>query len=531
MPAYFRELYDQDFSAIARAVTSWRRLADACLTAHETSASRVSAPLRQAGWEGEAARSGFEAMRVTQSMLLTANRNTLLLAGAMAHARLGMQAAQERLRAAVAEAEEAGHRVTASGGVEPRASSPAYRNLPEEDMALRDAEEVAALRQRIHGAIEDALEASGEAWRALRELDWFTLDKEYGAQSVQDATEWITDAIGIGVGGSEIPADDASPEEVAAWWSHVNGADQELLLASYPAELGALDGLPADIRDRANRTALTAQLDEFRMNESSLGIHDQRLYANLLRLQAALDDGAGAPRSERLHLLGFDPEGDGRAVVAQGDPDTADHTAVMVPGTGNHVGNLPGQLDRGADMQEAASERRRGDVAVVTWVGYDTPETISVSPGLRDRAEAGAGDLRDFTAGLRAASERPDGHLTVVGHSYGSTLVGVADSGGRGLQADDIVVVGSPGMGVDRAEDLRVDPDHVWVGVAPGDFVAEQLSGLTLGTAPQDSDFGARRMPVEPGGHSDYWRPGSQSLENIGRIIAGERPLSGGSSR
>ncbi|MFF5919306.1 alpha/beta hydrolase [Streptomyces flavochromogenes] len=57
-----------------------------------------------------------------------------------------------------------------------------------------------------------------------------------------------------------------------------------------------------------------------------------------------------------------------------------------------------------------------------------------------------AGTLRDFTGGLRASHQGEPTHLTVVGRSYGSMMVGTADSGGKGLGADDMIVVGSPGL-------------------------------------------------------------------------------------
>ncbi|WP_404962941.1 alpha/beta hydrolase [Streptomyces sp. 147326] len=132
--------------------------------------------------------------------------------------------------------------------------------------------------------------------------------------------------------------------------------------------------------------------------------------------------------------------------------------------------------------------------------------------------------MRDFTHGLRAAHEGERGHLSVIGHSYGSTMTGAADAGGSGLGADDVLVVGSPGLTVDRADQLHVNPRHLWVGAAPDDFVSNHTSGLTLGVDPKDPEFGAQRMYVDTEGHSGYWDDGSKSLDNQGRIIAGIRP-------
>lgn len=46
-------------------------------------------------------------------------------------------------------------------------------------------------------------------------------------------------------------------------------------------------------------------------------------------------------------------------------------------------------------------------------------------------------------------------HLTLIGHSYGSTTLGYAL--GRGETADDIAFVGSPGSGRVRHRVLRLD--------------------------------------------------------------------------
>ncbi len=46
---------------------------------------------------------------------------------------------------------------------------------------------------------------------------------------------------------------------------------------------------------------------------------------------------------------------------------------------------------------------------------------------------------------LRSTHEGHPTHLTAMGHSYGSTVVGEAAKTG-GLPGDDIIVQGSPGM-------------------------------------------------------------------------------------
>ncbi|MFD8967645.1 alpha/beta hydrolase [Streptomyces sp. NPDC059568] len=172
------------------------------------------------------------------------------------------------------------------------------------------------------------------------------------------------------------------------------------------------------------------------------------------------------------------------------------------------------------------------DVSVISWLDYDAPEAnfmlddpeLNLAIATQGRAQDGAEGLRHFTHGLRATHEGERSHLTVLAHSYGSTTVGAADAGGRGLDADDVVVVGSPGLTVDRADQLHIAPERLWVGAAHGDLVSDIASDATLGADPKEAEFGAQRMYVDTEGHSGYWDDGSQSLINQGRIIAGMTP-------
>ncbi|WP_230688727.1 alpha/beta hydrolase [Micromonospora sp. WMMC415] len=68
-------------------------------------------------------------------------------------------------------------------------------------------------------------------------------------------------------------------------------------------------------------------------------------------------------------------------------------------------------------------------------------------------AEAGARALDGFVDGLRAAHDGTSCHVTVLGHSHGSTVLVEAASTGDGLAADDMIAVGSPGMRVDDASE------------------------------------------------------------------------------
>ncbi|MEW1657692.1 alpha/beta hydrolase [Streptomyces sp. NPDC093707] len=319
-------------------------------------------------------------------------------------------------------------------------------------------------------------------------------------------------------------ADAKDPKENAKWWSGLTEQERQEYLDAYPEKIGWLDGIPSADRDEANRKVVDLQLAEYDMKKQrgELGIRDQRQYEGLLKLQDALDKADGSrDENKQLYVLGIDTKArDGRAVVSLGNPDTARNVAVQVPGTDNDLTNVDEQIDRVGRLQQASVDNGARSTAVVSWLGYDTPEPDG-SMVDTERAEPGAEDLRAFTHGLRESHHGERAHMTVLGHSYGSTTVGLAASKGDGLDADDIVAVGSPGMTVDHAKDLHINPDHVWVGGAKDDAVSNHFSGLTLGEDPMKKEFGGTVIEVDTEGHGGYWDKGSTSLRNQGRIIAG----------
>lgn len=170
-------------------------------------------------------------------------------------------------------------------------------------------------------------------------------------------------------------------------------------------------------------------------------------YNNGLKTRDALAQTAertGAP----TFLQVYEPEafkGDGRAAIAIGDPDHADNTAVVVPGTGNSVGSgWMGGDDAVNLYNEAKAADRSQTTAVVAWMGYDAPDSpIDPRIGATDLAREGGQLLAADVNALNVTREGA-GHMTVLGHSYGSTTVADA-AAGYGMRTDDVVLVGSPG--------------------------------------------------------------------------------------
>ncbi|MGW4273441.1 alpha/beta hydrolase [Streptomyces seoulensis] len=253
-------------------------------------------------------------------------------------------------------------------------------------------------------------------------------------------------------------------------------------------------------------------------------------------------DQTGVDGMPPAYLIGFDLKGNGHAILANGNPDTADNTAVYVPGTKSKLSGAGGDIGRMTKMWTEANSMAPGQsTSTITWIGYDAPQDILLDSPRTSYAYDAAPKLNSFLDGLQTAQGGADAsHTTVIGHSYGTTVIGAATKG-HDLAADDIVVAGSPGMLVGDADDLDVGKQHVWSEAASSDpvpymgrdFLGGQKWGVAtwhgvpydagyLTTIPSDEAFGAHRMDVDTSGHSGYWDQGSQSLKNQAAVVVGQ---------
>jgi hypothetical protein len=236
-------------------------------------------------------------------------------------------------------------------------------------------------------------------------------------------------------------------------------------------------------------------------------------------------DRALASRSRRL--LSFDGRGPGRVTEVLGDLAHAERVAVLVPGSDTSLDTY-GRFHAAAAALRQRLDRRPGHgarTAVVAWLGYSTPGTISATAVTPARAEEAAPNLRDFLRELRAVTGA-GARVSLLCHSYGTVVCARAAAGAA---VSDIVLLGSPGTGVGSAAELRTRA-RVWAARGADDWVADvphvsaDLFGTTVGFGadPMSPAFGARVFAAGSGGHSDYFRPGSVALANIARIVLGE---------
>lgn len=367
----------------------------------------------------------------------------------------------------------------------------------------------------------------------------------FGQSALNNATEQrrASDAgqavVGSGAAGAPVGAlvigdlVRLQPDEQVALWRSLTKEQQNALIRGRESSLGELEFVAPEIRYAANRQLVFDQYIALNDLQARLGqLPDglkarQDLYERILR--------------DHEQVLFFDPGGDGRIAVVQGDLSSASHVAVAVPGISNNLENYWNLLDEGKRLKGAAGE----GAAVVNWLGYDTPVGVGWNPirmaaeiPNQTLAEPGAHALTTFVQGLRTTN--PDAQITVIGHSYGSLVTGLAAR--NGLAADNVVFIGSPGVGVDSAHDFRLpEGAHVYAaepsgGVRLGDvgFGGDFVSNLghnvhPFGGVPTEPDFGATVLDIGDrlnafGSHSDYYAAGSTSLNLLGSIVRGEGP-------
>lgn len=352
---------------------------------------------------------------------------------------------------------------------------------------------------------------------------------------------------------AQLPPPGSNPRQIAAWWGSLSPQQQEELIKKYPAIIGNLDGVDIATRDRVNRSLVDGMLAEARDRERQTHedlVHrgmTSHSYAN--RYSKALDDVEDIEvlqevlKDRERKLLVCDRSGERlKVAIGIGDFDKAQHIGVFVPGKGTTVrGSLLNYVTKSEGLNTTAQGLRKSSYATVAWLGYDAPLSI---PNVANthRANAGADRLVNFLEGLRVIPRESQEklHLTLLGHSYGSTTSGIAASHVQPNVVDDLVLFGSPGSGVQLGAEYRVPEGHRWVSAVPyyGDIVQGIGTDINFGRNPTEmpafrhisgdaTEGETYRTFTHPfGNHSTYLEGGTKTQKNMAEIVAGLEPSS-----
>ncbi|APU41930.1 alpha/beta hydrolase [Streptomyces sp. TN58] len=342
---------------------------------------------------------------------------------------------------------------------------------------------------RIAGALTAAQDVDSRFTRALNGLkapDGLDVTEATWADAAGDAAvvrreaaDYLRDTI----------PESSSPADRSSWWKGLTEDQRAELMATYPDVIGNLDGIPADVRHQANQDNLQMLIGK--LSEQS----DEKSRTQLAGMRS-IDHQLLYPKpgDPPMYLLGIGDQGGGRAIVAFGNPDTSRNVSAYVPGLGTALDAefARNDLTRARDTAKGAQKFDPSSASIV-WLGYDAPQLPAdrildnLDVMSKEHAEKGAPAYSRFMAGLAATNHNSDPHITAIGHSYGSLTVGQSALQSGGIPGvDDIVLVGSPGTGAQRADQLGVGKEHVYVGASDHDPVSmapnKVESGAMLGS-------------------------------------------------
>jgi hypothetical protein len=237
-----------------------------------------------------------------------------------------------------------------------------------------------------------------------------------------------------------------SPDAVAAWWAPLQGTPLEAaLILAAPGILGNLAGLPFAVRNTCNMAVY-----EDALKHRNLLTPQQK--TTLKKLQTALSKGDSGKYVASLVCFNLTAKVP-MVAVAYGSLDAADKVTWAAPGMLSDASDAADNWSANSRTLLAKQNRLEPEAshAVVAWLGYDTPDGLSVSgsAAAQDGAWRFANEL-DGTHSARSAAHAANPKsvipsVAVVAHSYGTTMAADALTHTT-YDVNSFTMVGSAGL-------------------------------------------------------------------------------------
>lgn len=304
--------------------------------------------------------------------------------------------------------------------------------------------------------------------------------------------------------------------------------------------VGELDGAPWRLRVEVNRERLLAGRNAIRSAYDPQGNPEEPLGPQALARMSDADrtrlntlnrmlapnvvtshDFQGRPVKTEVprQFLSLATDGDGAMAEVLGDLSTARYVVFVVHGIGVTLDD-PTQVDIARAIHDEVGPDETATINVV----YDAPNGLGGAIA-KEHAYQLAERLPELIAGVQTQI-RPDALTSMTTHSFG-TIAGAETVRNRRAFVHHVDFRGSPGLGhdIDSVADLDADERIRFTAArAPGDAVSiSQWHGKDPADFP-DIQRLATSAPGGPSvtGHEQFWRHGSESLVNLGRLCRGE---------
>jgi hypothetical protein len=294
-----------------------------------------------------------------------------------------------------------------------------------------------------------------QAWDEAYDAGVRALVGEAGVLSTPEARDLLDDLLSA----------DTPTTVLALWLAHPEL--QEELIAAHPAVLGALDGMPAAVRVRANQANAEVWIEAAEAERAAEPEGSERsafLAKEIAYLRQVLDGSVQLYLYDRVFS---------RIVEVIGDlAQVPQRVLTYVPGTFTSLGDFYG----GQVQQVAASmvDGAPGTLAFVykdglfpgenPEVGGSDPLRIVEANDQQRAAEAGR-QLARFEAGMRADPQLAAAEQDAFGHSWG--LANVTSAEVAGADFDKVVSLSGAGM----LPEWTPDPDTVYADLSYRDIL------------------------------------------------------------